>query len=57
MRARIAQQPSTPKDTARTIRLTEKGEKALEYARRKQLYPELDPEKDWIEVPMWMLNT
>ncbi len=40
----------------RTIRLTEKGEKLLEYARRKRLYPNLDPEKDWIEVPTWMLN-
>ncbi len=40
----------------RTIRLTEKGWKAIEYARRKWLYPNLDPEKDWIEIPAWMLN-
>lgn len=40
----------------RTIRLTEKGWRAIEYARRKKLYPELDPEKDWIEIPVWMLN-
>ena len=49
-------QPSTAKGAPRTLRLTEKGEKALEHARRKRLYPNLDTEKDWVEVPVWMLN-
>ena len=46
-----------PSREARTIRLTEKGERELEYARRLRLYPHLDPEKDWIEIPTWMLNS
>jgi DNA-binding PadR family transcriptional regulator len=49
-------QEPTANGAPRTIRLTEKGREALEHARRKRLYPELDPENDWVEVPVWMLN-
>ncbi len=45
------------KANARTIRLTDKGWWALEMERRKRLYPNLDPEKDWIEIPAsWLLK-
>jgi len=40
----------------RTIALTPKARLELERERRQRQHPELDPDKDWVEVPLWMLD-
>jgi hypothetical protein len=43
-------------DRNRTLTLTRKAWLALEMERRRREHPELDPVKDWVEIPEWMLN-